>query len=177
MKTESTVISSTGFAPETGEVQPHDIEMLRVAIRLAEESRADGRHPFASIVVGPDGDIVAKAFNNSRPPFGDPTQHAELRASAMASGKLSLAELAESTLYTSAEPCCMCAGAIYWCGIGRLVYGLSEKRLLAITGSHPENPTLSLPCRAVFATGQRNVIAVGPLLEDEAARAHQGFWK
>lgn len=155
---------------------PRDLEMLRVAIQLAAESRENGRHPFASIVVNADGDIVAKAFNNSRPPEGDPTQHAELQAAALAARKLPLEELRKCTLYTSAEPCCMCAGAVYWCGIGRVVYGLSEENLLAITGSHPENPTLSLPCRDVFATGQREVVTIGPLLEDEAARPHQGFW-
>ena len=71
----------------------------------------------------------------------------------------------------------MCAGAIYWCGIGRVVYALSEHRLLQLTGDHPENPTFSLPCREVFARGQRKVEVIGPALEDEAARAHDGFWQ
>jgi tRNA(Arg) A34 adenosine deaminase TadA len=80
-------------------------------------------------------------------------------------------------LYTSAEPCCMCAGAMYWAGIGRLVYGLSERRLKTITGNHAENPTLDLPCRTVFAAGQRHVEVIGPLLEDEAAAIHAGVWQ
>ena len=71
----------------------------------------------------------------------------------------------------------MCAGAIYWVGIGRLVYGLSELRLKAITGNHPENPTLDLPCREVFAAGQRAIEVLGPMLEDEAAAAHVDFWR
>lgn len=71
----------------------------------------------------------------------------------------------------------MCAGAIYWSGIGRVVYGLSEERLLALTGNHPENPTLRLPCREVFARGQRTIKVIGPLLEDEAAAVHAGFWR
>ena len=71
----------------------------------------------------------------------------------------------------------MCAGAIYWSGIGRVVYGLSEARLLALTGSHPENPTLALPCREVFARGQRPIEVIGPLIEDEAAAVHAGFWE
>lgn len=71
----------------------------------------------------------------------------------------------------------MCAGAIYWAGIGRLVYGLSEARLKAITGNHPENRTLDLPCRDVFATGQRAIDVVGPMLEDEAAAPHEDFWR
>jgi len=48
--------------------------------------------------------------------------------------------------------------------------------LLAITGSHAENPTLALPCREVFARGQRNIEVLGPLIEEEAARVHAGFW-
>ncbi len=70
----------------------------------------------------------------------------------------------------------MCAGAVYWAGIGRVVYGLSEARLKTITGNHDENPTLDLPCRTVFAAGQRKVEVVGPLLEDEAAEQHEGVW-
>jgi len=70
----------------------------------------------------------------------------------------------------------MCAGAVYWSGIDRVVYALSETRLLAITGSHAENPTLALPCREVFARGQRNIEVLGPLIEEEAARVHAGFW-
>jgi tRNA(Arg) A34 adenosine deaminase TadA len=71
----------------------------------------------------------------------------------------------------------MCAGAIYWAGIGRVVYGLPEHRLKAITGTHEENPTLDLPCRTVFAAGQRPVEVIGPLLEDEAAALHADFWQ
>jgi tRNA(Arg) A34 adenosine deaminase TadA len=71
----------------------------------------------------------------------------------------------------------MCAGAIYWAGIGRVVYGLSEHRLKTIAGTHEENPTLDLPCRTVFAAGQRPVEVIGPLLEDEAAALHANFWQ
>lgn len=70
----------------------------------------------------------------------------------------------------------MCAGAIYWVGLRRVVYGLSEARLKEITGSHPENPTLDLPCRVVFEAGQRSVEVIGPLLMDEAASVHEGAW-
>jgi tRNA(Arg) A34 adenosine deaminase TadA len=69
--------------------------------------------------------------------------------------------LAKATLYSSAEPCAMCAGTIYWAGIGRVVYGLSEHRLRGVTGNHPENPTLDLPCRTVFASGQCPTEVVG----------------
>src|SRR4029453_15282984 len=84
--------------------------------------------------------------------------------------------LAGSTLYSSAEPCAMCAGAIYWVGIGRGGFGPGKTRLKAITGAHPENPTLDLPCRTVFAAGQKRIEVIGPRLEDEAAALHEGFW-
>src|SRR5262249_23624208 len=93
-----------------------------------------------------------------------------------ASKTLDAALLRRCTLYSSAEPCAMCAGAIYWAGIGRVVFGLSERRLREMTGNHPENPTLDLPCRTVFAAGQRTVEVIGPLIEDEAAALHAGAW-
>ncbi|CAN7401572.1 nucleoside deaminase [Pseudomonas solani] len=153
-----------------------DLELLRESIRLSQASRQRGRHPFAALVADRDGKVIASAGNNSMPPEGDPTQHAELVAVAKAARLLSPEALAECTLYTSAEPCCMCAGAVYWTGVGRVVYALSEHALLELTGAHPENPTFSLPCREVFARGQRQVTVLGPMLEQEAAAPHEGFW-
>ena len=71
----------------------------------------------------------------------------------------------------------MCAGAIYWAGVGRVVYGLSEAGLLEVGGDDPEHPMLMHPCRAVFADGGRDTAVTGPLLEDEAAAPHLGFWR
>ena len=81
-------------------------------------------------------------------------------------------------LYTTAEPCAMCAGAIYWAGIGRVVYGMTEKELLAQTGADPQNPTFDLPCREVFARGQKAIEVVGPFPElvEEIAEVHKGYW-
>lgn len=162
---------------DSPELAPQELELLRETITLSEAAKARGRHPFAALVADEHGNIVSQAGNNSMPPEGDPTQHAELVAAALAARKLSPEQLARCTLYTSAEPCCMCAGAVYWTGIGRVVYALSEHTLLGLTGDHPENPTFSLPCREVFARGQRKVEVVGPLIEDEAAAPHRGFWQ
>ncbi|TDK52274.1 MULTISPECIES: nucleoside deaminase [Pseudomonas] len=153
-----------------------DLSLLRQTIALSQASKQRGRHPFAALVADRDGKVIAEAGNNSMPPEGDPTQHAELVAVAAAAKRLSPTELEACTLYTSAEPCCMCAGAVYWTGVGRVVYALSEHALLGLTGDHPENPTFSLPCREVFARGQRTVSVFGPMLEAEAAEPHKGFW-
>lgn len=168
--------SEPAQAPGETPLTPADAALLRRVIELSHEARSRGTHPFAALVTTADGTVVTEAVNGSNGPDGDPTRHAELVAVATAARTVGPAARVGSTLYTSAEPCAMCAGAAYWCGIDRVVYALSETRLLSLTGAHPENPTLDLPCREVFARGQRDVVVLGPYLQDEAARAHEGFW-
>ena len=157
-----------------------DRQWVKAVLELVDESVSQGRHPFAALVVDAQGAVLSRAINNSLPPTGDPTSHAELAAAAAAARALGGAGgLSGATLYSSAEPCAMCAGAIYWCGIGRVVFVLSEKELKACTGDHPENPTLDLPCQRVFAAGQRPTVVVGPIPEFHAAaiQPHLTFWK
>ena len=158
------------------QVTGQDLAFLRQAIDLARKARNDGRHPFGSLIVNDRGETVVAARNNAVRPKGDPTQHAEMLACGQAARLLTEAELAKCTLYTSTEPCAMCAGAIYWTGIGRVVFALAETGLLRYTGTHTQNPTLDLPCREVFARGQKKIAVAGPLLEDEAGKVHEGFW-
>jgi tRNA(Arg) A34 adenosine deaminase TadA len=157
-------------------VTEQDLIFLRRTIELAREARSDGRLPFGALIVNERGETIVTACNNSVRPKGDPTQHAEMVACCEAARLLPEAELAKCTLYTSTEPCAMCAGAIYWTGIGRVVFALAETGLLRYTGSHKENPTLDLPCREVFARGQKQIAVAGPLLEEEAGKVHEGFW-
>ena len=151
-----------------------DLAFLRRAFDVARRARQHCNHPFGALLV--DGGNILIEMENGFLPDRDRTGHAERLLATHASKTYDAPTLARSTLYSSAEPCAMCAGAIYWAGIGRVVYGLSERRLKAITGDHAENPTLDLPCRAVFAAGQRPTEVVGPLIEDEAAALHAGFW-
>ena len=148
---------------------------LRLTFALAERSREEGNHPFAAILVGPDGEVLMEAMN-AFGIEGDSTGHAERVLMTRASVAYGAEFLAGCTMYANAEPCAMCAGAVYWAGVGRVVHGMSEKALKALIGPHPENLTLDLPCRQVFAAGQRDVEVVGPLLEEESAKAHEGFW-
>ncbi|MGD0723805.1 MAG: nucleoside deaminase [Roseiarcus sp.] len=152
-----------------------DARFLRLTFTVAQRSLASGNHPFAAILVGRDGAVLLEQ-ENAFLPARDMTAHAERVLMSRASQAYAPAFLASCTLYSSAEPCAMCAGAVYWAGVGRLVYGLGERRLRELTGDHPENPTLDLPCRAVFAAGQRDVAVIGPALEDEAERVHRGAW-
>lgn len=155
------------------DASPQDHDFLGRVFALAQRSRDAGHHPFAAMVVAADGTVIAEAMNASS---SDRTAHAEMNALRQASQRYSPQQLASATLYSNAEPCAMCAGGTYWSGVGRVVYGMSETSLLALTGSDPENPTLALPCRDVFARGQRPTEVIGPLREDEARRAHDGFW-
>jgi tRNA(Arg) A34 adenosine deaminase TadA len=152
-----------------------DEKFLRLSFDVARRALAHGNHPFGAVLVTAAGDVLIESENGYLPDR-DMTGHAERLLATQASKQISQQVLAGSTLYTSAEPCAMCAGAIYWSGIGRVVYGLTERRLKHVTGDHPENPTLDLPCRTVFAAGQRRVQVVGPLLEDEAEALHAGIW-
>ena len=153
-----------------------DAHFLRRSFNVARRSMTHGNHPFGAILVDAGGKVLLEAENGYMPAH-DGTAHAERLLATEACRTLPAEVLAKATMYSSAEPCAMCAGAIYWAGIGRLVYGLSEHRLRDYTGNHPENPTLDLPCRAVFASGQRPTEVVGPLLEDEAGPMHEGVWK
>jgi tRNA(Arg) A34 adenosine deaminase TadA len=152
-----------------------DDYFLRRSFEVASRARAHGNHPFGAVLVDRNGNVLLEAENGYMPTH-DGTAHAERLLASQACTTLGADVLAKATLYSSAEPCAMCAGAIYWAGIGRVVYGLSEQRLRSVTGDHPENPTLDLPCREVFRSGQRAIEVVGPLLEDEAEALHAGVW-
>ncbi len=151
-----------------------DATYLRRVIESARRSRVAGRHPFASLVVL-DGEVIAES-QSMKSGNTDATNHSEMRVLREASATRPPPVLARATLYASTEPCAMCAGATYWAGIGRLVFGFSEASLRALTGSDPWNPTLALPCRELFSRGSRRIEVIGPYLEEEAAAPHEGFW-
>lgn len=153
-----------------------DEDLLRVALGIARQARAAGNHPFGAILADSDGTVLMEA-GNAHGEAGDRTAHAERVLMTRACQSYAADFLATCTLYTSAEPCAMCAGAVYWAGVGRVVFGLSERALGAIIGPHPENLTMDLPCRIVLAAGQRSIEVTGPLLEEESRAVHDGFWR
>lgn len=153
-----------------------DLELMRHAIDLATQSRARGDHPFGALLAGPDGEILLEAMNTCGTK-GDRTGHAERNLMTAASLAYDVDFLSGCTMYTSAEPCAMCAGSVYWTGVGRVVHGMTELALKELIGPDPENLTMDLPCRTVFDAGQRKVEVVGPLLSEESAVVHDGFWQ
>lgn len=148
---------------------------LLTAVEVARRSRAEGNHPFGALVVDAHGVVVATATNMAGTDQ-DPTGHAETTVVRDVARRFPPAELAGMTLVTSAEPCVMCAGATYWAGLGRVVYALAETDLAELTGDDPENLTMAMPCREVFARGRRPVEVVGPVEVPGAREVHHGFW-
>lgn len=146
---------------------------LRRANAVAQAAMDAGHHPFGALLVAPDGETVLLEQANV-----DSVNHAEAVLARDAARQFAPDVLWGCTLYTTVEPCAMCAGTQYWAHIGQLVYGMSEQRLLQLTGNHAENPTLDLPCREVFARGQKAMQVWGPVpeVENEIAALHREFW-
>ena len=156
--------------------EPTPEQMLRHLKRanaVAQAAMDAEHHTFGALLVAPDGETVLLEQRNV-----DSVNHAEAVLARDAARQFAPDVLWGCTLYTTVEPCAMCAGTQYWAHIGKLVYGLSEQRLLQLTGNHAENPTLDLPCREVFARGQKAMQVWGPVpeVEEEIAALHRRFW-
>lgn len=170
MKAEAMRVERT----DEPDVQAGDGEMINTVIRDALRV-AEGDLPFAAMVVGADGKVLARV-NNSVGTDRDPTAHAELKAirlAALATGKQD--GLAGATLYASTEPCAMCAGAAHWAGLHRIVFGLGGRRLREIYGAGIPFRSLALPAATVIAAGGNSIELVGPLCEEFAAEPHERF--
>ena len=156
----------------------NDLDYLRRAVDISQRSRANGNTPFGALLVGSNGEILLEQ-ENIEITESNCTGHAETTLMEKATKLYSKDFLWQCSLYTTAEPCAMCAGAIYWGNVGRVVYGISEKRLLSLTGDNEQNPTFDLPCREVFARGQKQITVVGPFpeLEADIVAVHNGYWQ
>jgi len=150
-----------------------DLQFLRQAIDVARRARVNGNHPFGALLADEQGNVLLEA-ENTVITESDCTGHAELNLMRLASRQYTFDELSRCTLYTSTEPCPMCSGSIFWGGVGRVVYALSEEGLYSMTGDSPHK--LLLACREVFARGGRLIEVLGPALEEEARSVHEGFW-
>jgi tRNA(Arg) A34 adenosine deaminase TadA len=148
--------------------------MLERAQVLARRAMDAGHHPFGALLVAADHETALLEQGNV-----DSVNHAEAVLAREAARRFSPAELWSCTLVTTVEPCAMCAGTQYWANIGRTVFGIEEKALLAITGNHVENPTLDLPCRQVFARGQKDIKVYGPVARASEAIAalQRRYWR
>ena len=146
------------------------------AIAWSRTARDRGNRPFGAVVVAANGDVLVEAYCNTSE-TGDCTGHAETNAVRQASKSTSRAALQAATLYSSAEPCVMCAGAIFWSGIGRVVFGIDAVSLRTFRGELAEQRDAELSCRDVFSASPHPIECVGPVMVAEASEPHVGFWK
>jgi tRNA(Arg) A34 adenosine deaminase TadA len=154
---------------------PTDVEHLRRCLDLARAARARGDEPFGSLLVGPDGGVLAER-ENAVVTTGDRTAHPELALAGWGSVHLTPAERAASVMYTSCEHCAMCAAGHYWAGIGRLVFAVSGEQLVGVV---PRGvPVLALSSREVLSRGSFSVTVEGPCdeLADEGLAVFAGYW-
>ncbi|WP_244317298.1 nucleoside deaminase [Micromonospora terminaliae] len=151
---------------------PQDIIHLRRCVALATEALAAGDDPFGSLLVGPDGDVLAEARNREMS-SADPTAHPELALAQWAAGHLPPAVRAAATVYTSGEHCPMCAAAHAWVGLGRIVYAASSSQLAAWRAGWglPAGPVAVLPVTAVAPA----LAVAGPVapLDEEMRLLHE----
>jgi len=149
------------------------LKHLRTANEVAKEAKASGNLPFGAVLVAPDGETVLMKQENMPGPM-----HAETELSRRASLQYDPGYLWNCTLVTTFEPCAMCSGNIYWANIGNMAYGAEETTLKKLTGANTTNPTLNMPSRTLFATGQKPIRVAGPFpeLEDELVAPHRDFW-
>jgi tRNA(Arg) A34 adenosine deaminase TadA len=140
-----------------------DERHLRRAIELARAARAAGEMPYGSLLVGPGGDVLAEDHNTVESDR-DVSAHPELKLARWAARELDPGVAAATTMYTSCQPCRMCAGAIARSGLGRVVFALSSEQHAAL-----------LPAGAVPADAAP-VDYDGPALHDEARVPVDGYY-
>ena len=138
---------------------------MREVFAIARRARAHGNRPFGAMLVAGNGAVLAVA-ENSQITEEQVLAHAEMNLLRRAVQDFTPDVLAAATMYSSAEPCAMCAGAMFWSGVGRLVFGLSGDRLHQLSGFSPQ--MLVASAREVLARGGRQVEIIGPVFEREA---------
>ena len=133
---------------------PDDEKFLRRAIELAAEARTGGDAPFGSLMVGPDGTILAEDHNTVLT-GNDISAHPELKLARWAARELVSTDAAKTTMYTSCQPCGMCTGAIDRSGLGRVVFALSTEQLTGLTSA--SFPSVPMEGPALYAEGRAAV--------------------
>ena len=125
--------------------QEQDIKFMKAAFDEASQAAADGEIPVGAVVVC-KGMIIARAHNLTET-LTDVTAHAEMQAITAAASYLGGKYLDKCTLYVTLEPCVMCAGAIGWSQLGRLVYGASDPKrgytVFAPNALHPKTEVVN----------------------------------
>ena len=139
-----------------------DIFYMQEALREARRALEEGEIPIGAVVVSPRGDIIGRGHNLTET-LRDVTAHAEMQALTAAADAMGGKYLTDCTLYVTVEPCVMCAGALGWAQVGRVVYGTGDEK----RGYQRFAPQALHP-KATVTTG---------ILEEECRRLIQDFFR
>ena len=166
-------------------LRPYDENNMKAAIEEAALASKEGKMPFGAVLADADGTVVVRAHNQctqakKRGGSGtvDVTRHAEMELIRTFCTRVPPETRPFCTLYTSTEPCVMCAGAIYWSGVGRVVYGCSAEQLETLSGPGGFDVDVRKLC-GMASEGARTIEVEGPLLAHESLLVHDasGVWK
>lgn len=142
---------------------------LNQCLELAYSSVEKGNHPFGALLVLDN--VVVVTSENEVETLKDVTAHAELRLVQKAQSILRSEEIKECTLYTSTEPCAMCAGAIYWVGIKNIVYGCSTNELFNIV-----KDGLYIHAQDIFQNSTSEINLIESISNSKFIKIHRDFW-
>lgn len=148
---------------------PSDADYLRRAIELAEAAVEHGNTPFGSLLVRDDA--VIREAENTTLTDDDIAAHPELELARWAARELDPAARAETTMYTSTEPCPMCAAAIVYAGLGRVVFSVRGSTL-----AERRDGVIDVPCEEVIRRGGGPTRVDGPRLEAEGLAVHEAYF-
>ncbi len=147
-----------------------DQSFMQVAIDASVTAMEAGDMPFGAVLASADGRGLLVARNNQIT-SGDCTGHAEMVLVREATRQLGAASLAGATVYASGEPCAMCAGAMFWAGIKRVVYAASTQDIIDALGA----PMLPMTSSQTLAGAVPAVQVQGPLSGLQAAQVLRAF--
>ncbi len=157
-----------------------DEKFMRMAFEQARRAVREGNEPFGAVLVK-DGEVVATGRNkiNSE---NDPTYHAETGLIRDFCHESGVTDLSGYTMYTSCEPCVMCAGCMIWSKLGRMVYGISVEQLFSLLEgstsdvfSQEDDRGISMPSAKVFSRSRNRIDIIGGILEEEAIALYRDY--
>lgn len=161
-------------------INKEDEKFMRMAFEQARLAVKAGNEPFGAVLVR-DGRVVAYGQNKINTE-NDPTYHAETGLIRDYCHESGVTDLSDYILYTSCEPCVMCAGCMVWSKLGKMIYGITVEQLLRIVGegaggafSQEDDRGIDMPCAEIFARSRNPIEVVGGVLEDEGKELYRSY--
>lgn len=155
-------------------------KFIRLAFEEARKAVEAGNEPFGAVLVK-DGEVAAYGQNKINTE-SDPTYHAETGLIRDYCHQAKVTDLSDYTLYTSCEPCVMCAGCMVWAKLGKMVYSITVGQLLEIVSENPggsfsqeDDRGIDMPCAEVFKYSRNPIEVIAGILEDEGLELYRSY--